>query len=168
MKQNEVMRLRENCSFSIDNVADMASLQEDVESLFVKSLDSESPSPKLFISYLVTYFDNRPKIISCLSPSKELNVTEFSTWMANMHIKAVTIKKIIDGEIVDEEIIKQHKDDLREVMKMMDRTKSDEHRVGIKRVKTGVVLRDTVEETRKELEDANLAGLNLEEGMGIA
>ena len=53
-------------------------------------------------------------------------------------------------------------------MKMMDRTKSGEHKVGIKRVKTGVVLRDTVEETRKELEDANLAGLNLKEGMGIA
>ena len=93
MKQNEVMRLRENCSFSIDNVADMASLQEDVESLFVKSLDSESPSPKLFISYLVTYFDNRPKIINI-----------FSFWV-KFKILLKKIKYIITIEIISKGII---------------------------------------------------------------
>ena len=145
------MRLRKNYPFSVRNIADMSSLQEDIDTLFMKSTKSNDAGPEKFIGFLITYFKDRPNIVESIRPDENIDLDGFSKWMASMHLKSMMVCKILNGDIKNPEIINDYKDDINMVKELMG-SKMKNDTVGIKRVKTGITLRNTVDETRKEIE----------------
>ena len=133
------MRLRKKCKFSTENIADLASLHEDMEAILRKSVDDDDSSPEEFVSKLFTYFGDRPNIQSDMQPD----------FMAHTHLKATTVHNVLTGKEKRPDVIDSVKDDLEMIRKTkrsiesgLDRDRS----VGIACSKTGSRIYDTLEE----------------------
>ena len=141
------MRLRKKCKFSTENIADLASLHEDMEAILRKSVDDDDPSPEEFVSKLFTYFGDRPNIQNDMQP--DANFEKFVLFMAHTHLKATTLHNVLTGKEKRPEIIDSVKDDLemlrktkRSIESGLDRDRS----IGIACSKTGNRIYNTLEE----------------------
>jgi len=90
------MRLRKKCKFSTENIADLASLHEDMEAILRKSVDDDDSSPEEFVSKLFTYFGDRPNIQSDMQP--DASHEKFVLFMAHTHLKATTVHNVLTGK----------------------------------------------------------------------
>jgi len=144
------MRLRKKCKFSTENIADLASLHEDMERILENSVRSDDPNPEEFVSKLFTYFGDRPSIQTDMQP--DASFEKFVLFMAHTHLKATTVHNVLSGKEKRPEVIDSVKDDLemlrktkRSIESGLDRDRS----IGIACSKTGNRIYDTLEEQIK-------------------
>jgi len=144
------MRLRKKCKFSINNIADMVSLHEDMELILRKSVKKDDSNAEEFVSELFTYFSDRPNIHTEMQP--DVRFDKFVLFMAHTHLKATTVHNVMSGKEKDPDIIESVKDDLemlrktkRSIESGIDRDRS----IGIACKKTGNKIHNTLEEQIK-------------------
>ena len=144
------MRLRKNCAFSSNNIADMTCLQDDVETMFLKSAKTSNPNPDKFVSYLFAYFKDRPNIQKEIRPLIDLD--KFALFMADMHLRATMVSNILSGKEKNPKLIKEYEDDVNEVRRMKGGV--DSKSISISSRRTGMVLRDTMKDQEDEVSRA--------------
>ena len=149
------MRLRKKCKFSTNNIADMASLHDDMELILRKSIKKDGSNPEEFISELFTYFNDRPNIHTELQP--DISFDKFVLFMAHTHLKATTVHNVLSGKEKDPDIIESVRDDLEMILKTkrsieygIDKDRS----IGIACKKTCSKIHNTLKEQIKATENS--------------
>ena len=148
------MRLRKKCKFSLDNVADIASLYDDVMTLLNKSHTNDESSDK-FISEVNVYVSDRPNIHREMQPN--ITLEEFVLQFCQMHLKAVNMHNVLTGKEKRSKVIDSVKDELEGFKKHIDRDDDDyERHVCIQSKQTGCQIYDTLDK-QKEQTDVSLS-----------
>ena len=128
------MRLRKKCRFSLDNVADVASLYDDVMTILNESHTNDKSSDE-FVSEVTVYLSDRPNIHREMQP--DLPLEEFIHHFCAMHLKAVNMHNVLTGKEKRSSVIDSIKDELEDFKKHINRNDDDyefvvktENRVG--------------------------------------
>lgn len=146
------MRLRKKCKFSLDNVADVASLYDDVMTLLNKSQDNDESSDE-FISVVTVYLSDRPNIHKEMQPDTPLE--KFVLHFCHMHLKAVNMQNVLTGKEKNSKIIDSVKDELEGFKKYINRDDDDyERHVCIQSKRTGCQIYDTLDMQKAETDES--------------
>ena len=146
------MRLRKKCKFSLDNVADIASLYDDVMTLLNKSHHNDKSSDE-FISEVNVYLSDRPNIHKEMQPNIPLE--EFVLQFCQMHLKAVNMHNVFTGKEKNSKIIDSVKEDLEGFKKYIGRDDDDyERHVCIQSKNTGCTIHDTLDMQKLETDES--------------
>ena len=146
------MRLRKKCKFSLDNVADVASLYDDVMTILNESHTNDKSSDE-FVSEVTVYLSDRPNIHKEMQPN--LPLEEFIHHFCAMHLKAVTMHNVLTGKEKSSKVIDSVKDELEDFKKHISRNDDDyERHVCIQSKRTGCQIYDTLDRQKKQTDES--------------